>query len=204
MSGEGGEKKDVVWLVAGAVLSLMILGPLLLEFWSFRAGRSVQEWDNAMRSSDATIQDVGDAVRKILAQEPETRILSIEKRYRAMEIKTAEIGDAVAGNTYSFERPDQTWQPGAVRHSPIEGVSPSDMFQILAVTAKDAAMTEGHGFAVTVMDGEVTVSAEMGGGQSESVTLLRTNDEWVVSASRGHGVGGALEDLAPRAFAGRC
>jgi hypothetical protein len=167
----------------------MFLGPLLLGFWSFRADRSMCEWADIMCEYEATLQDLNQAVRQVQEKEPDTRILSVGKRYRAMDIKTAKIGGPVAGNTYSFERPEQAWKTGPVTRATIEGVTPSDMLQILALAAEVAAVTNGHGFTVAVENGDVTVSSVPTRSYGTTMVFRYTNEAWTVASTGGHGEG---------------
>ena len=123
-------------------------------------------------------------VQGIAAQHPDCRILSVRKHYHVLDIKTAWISEAHRGILFGFSETDGEWTESYDIHSPIEGISPSELLAILALTDKEPDdLMDKRILSITILDGKVEirtgVTNHSHGGGGNTMTFEKIRNQWV-------------------------
>jgi hypothetical protein len=123
-------------------------------------------------------------IEGIAEKHPDCRVLSIRKHYHGLRIDTAWVSETHKGIHFGFAESDGEWTMSYDIHSPIEGIPPTELLNILALADKEPDdLVDKRILSITILDGQVEVKTgvtnhSLGGG-GNTLTFDKIGNEWV-------------------------
>jgi hypothetical protein len=123
-------------------------------------------------------------IEGIAEKHPDCRVLSIRKNYHGLLIETAWVSETHKGIHFGFAERNGEWTMSYDMHSPIEGIPPSELLAILALTDKEPDdLMDKRVLSITILNGEVEIKTgvtnySLGGG-GNTLTFEKVGNQWV-------------------------
>ena len=129
-------------------------------------------------------------IKGIAKKQADLRILSLQKDYYTIQIKTACIPRAYSGFLFGFVKNNGEWEENYNNYYPVEGITPSDFLTILEMLEKEPGeFIDKRILAVSIVDGKVEIRTGVTnhslGGCGNTLTFEKIGNVWGLICS-GH------------------